>query len=51
MPVTGDGRRVVDICPKANSTPPPRAPDKQGVRAFIGRVGVRGNTQKHHSHL
>ena len=26
MPVTGDGRRVVDICPKANSTPPPPRP-------------------------
>ena len=32
------GSRVVDICPKADSL----YPDKQGVRAFVVRVGVGG---------
>ena len=30
--------KVVDICPKADC-PPATAPNKQGVRAFIDRVG------------
>ena len=32
------GRRVVDICPKADSPPTPTA-NKQGVTKFTGRVG------------
>ena len=39
--------RVVDICPDS-----PHPPDKQGVRAFIDRVGVGwGYMQKQHSHF
>ena len=37
--------RVVDICPKADSP----TPNKQGVRAFVDRVG--GYVQKQHGHL
>ena len=45
------GGRVADIRPTADSP----LPHKQGVRAFIGRVGGggagEGNMQKQHSHL
>ena len=37
---------MADICPKADSPA-----GKQGVRAFIDRVGEGGYMQKQHSHL
>ena len=38
----GKGGRVVDICPKADST----APNQQGVRVFIDRVRGLGYMEK-----
>ena len=52
--------RVADICPKVNSPlrpPPPPTLDKQGVRAFIDRMGGGGGAvggaymKKQHSRL